>query len=107
MADKVGGADGTGSAVLFNSPVGIAVGPLNALYVCDTFNNTIRTGVHASGGGATGGVYAFSGATSLAYFGAKVLHPRTLAPLLGRRIPTAIRNTLRPDAPGWYAPPIQ
>ena len=66
VADKVGGADGTGSAVLFNSPVGIAVGPLNALYVCDTFNNTIRTGVHASGGGATGGVYAFSGATSLA-----------------------------------------
>ena len=39
-------------------------------------------------------------AMELAFFGAKVLHPRTLAPLLGRRIPTAIRNTLRPDAPG-------
>lgn len=39
-------------------------------------------------------------AMELAYFGAKVLHPRTMAPLVARSIPVWIRNTARPDAPG-------
>jgi aspartokinase/homoserine dehydrogenase 1 len=39
-------------------------------------------------------------AMELAFFGAKVLHPRTLGPLLARRIPTTIKNTFRPEAPG-------
>lgn len=39
-------------------------------------------------------------AMELAFFGAKVLHPRTLAPVVAQQIPTRILNTLRPDAPG-------
>ena len=39
-------------------------------------------------------------AAELAYFGAKVLHPRTMRPLLRHRIPLRIKNTLNPDAPG-------
>ena len=39
-------------------------------------------------------------AMELAYFGAKVLHPRTMAPLVARGIPAWIRNTAHPDAPG-------
>ena len=39
-------------------------------------------------------------AFELAYFGARVLHPQTLAPLLKRSIPVRIRSTRRPDAPG-------
>ncbi len=39
-------------------------------------------------------------AAELAYFGAKVLHPRTMRPLLRPRIPLRIKNTLNPDAPG-------
>lgn len=39
-------------------------------------------------------------AMELAYFGAKVLHPRTMAPLVARSIPVWIRNTARPDSPG-------
>ena len=39
-------------------------------------------------------------ANELAYFGAKVLHPRTLAPLQARGIALRIRNALRPHAPG-------
>jgi len=39
-------------------------------------------------------------AMELAYFGAKVLHPRTMAPLVTRGIPVWIRNTARPEAPG-------
>lgn len=36
----------------------------------------------------------------LAYFGARVLHPRTLAPAVEHEIPITIRNTFAPDRPG-------
>ncbi|MEM9666771.1 MAG: bifunctional aspartate kinase/homoserine dehydrogenase I [Bacteroidota bacterium] len=39
-------------------------------------------------------------AAELAYFGAKVLHPRTMRPLLERSIPLFIKNTLNPEADG-------
>ena len=39
-------------------------------------------------------------AMELAYFGAKVIHPRTLEPALKKGIPILIKNTFRPDAPG-------
>ncbi len=39
-------------------------------------------------------------AAELSYFGAKVLHPKTIAPAVERGIPVRIRNTFRPDAPG-------
>ena len=39
-------------------------------------------------------------AMELAYFGAKVLHPRTMAPLVTRGIPAWIRNTARPEGLG-------
>ena len=39
-------------------------------------------------------------AFELAYYGARVLHPQTLAPLLAREIPVRIRSTRRPDLPG-------
>jgi len=43
---------------------------------------------------------SYAEACELAYFGAKVLHPQTLAPAMQRGLPIRIRNTLRPDAPG-------
>ena len=39
-------------------------------------------------------------AGELAYFGAKVLHPRTMRPLQKRGIPLVIKNTLNAEAPG-------
>ena len=39
-------------------------------------------------------------AAELAYFGAKVLHPRTMQPLQRQGIPLLIKNTLNPEAPG-------
>ena len=39
-------------------------------------------------------------AEELAYFGADVLHPKTVAPLAARGIPLHIRNSLAPDHPG-------
>ena len=36
----------------------------------------------------------------LAYFGAAVLHPRTIRPLVDERIPLRIKNTFRPEAEG-------
>jgi aspartokinase/homoserine dehydrogenase 1 len=39
-------------------------------------------------------------AAELAYYGAKVLHPRALVPLAGRRIPLFVRPFADPSAPG-------
>lgn len=53
-------------------------------------------------------------AFELAYFGARVLHPQTMAPVLARGIPVRIRSTRRPelagtriDAEGAASPPVK
>jgi len=43
---------------------------------------------------------SYDEAMELAYFGAKVLHPQTMAPAVGRGIPIWIRNTFAPKLPG-------
>lgn len=40
---------------------------------------------------------SYNEAMELAYFGAKVIHPQTMAPAIGREIPIWIRNTFAPD----------
>jgi aspartokinase/homoserine dehydrogenase 1 len=42
----------------------------------------------------------YSEAMELAYFGAKVIHPQTMAPAVAGNIPIRIRNTFRPERPG-------
>jgi aspartate kinase len=42
----------------------------------------------------------YAEAAELAYNGAKVLHPRTLAPLVERRIPVWSKNSFAPEKPG-------
>lgn len=36
----------------------------------------------------------------LAYYGAKVLHPKTVQPIIAKKIPLRVRNTFNLDAPG-------
>jgi bifunctional aspartokinase / homoserine dehydrogenase 1 len=43
---------------------------------------------------------SYNEAMELAYFGAKVIHPQTMAPAVGRDIPIWIRNTFAPEKPG-------
>ncbi len=43
---------------------------------------------------------SYAEAAELAYFGAKVLHPHTMAPAIDKRIPIWIKNSLNPDATG-------
>ena len=43
---------------------------------------------------------SYSEAMELAYFGAKVLHPQTMAPAIEHSIPIFIRNTFSPEEPG-------
>jgi aspartate kinase len=43
---------------------------------------------------------SFAEAAELAYNGAKVLHPRTLAPLVEKRIPVWSKNSFAPEKPG-------
>ena len=43
---------------------------------------------------------SYAEALELAYFGAKVLHPRTMLPAIQHGLPIRIRNTFHPAAPG-------
>src|SRR5262245_18244144 len=43
---------------------------------------------------------SYQEAMELAYFGAKVIHPQTMAPAVEREIPIWIRNTFAPEKPG-------
>lgn len=48
---------------------------------------------------------SYDEAAELSYFGAKILHPRTVEPLLERNIPIVIRNTFDPEGVGsWIGP---
>ncbi len=44
----------------------------------------------------------YSEAAELAYNGAKILHPRTLAPLVDRQIPVWSKNSFAPEKPGTH-----
>ena len=41
----------------------------------------------------------------LAFYGAKVLHPKTVQPIVGKGIPLRVRNTFNPSAPGTLIGP--
>ncbi|MDG6881209.1 Aspartokinase I/homoserine dehydrogenase I [Phocoenobacter uteri] len=43
---------------------------------------------------------SYQEAMELAYFGAKVIHPRTISPLVTQNIPCVIKNTANPEAKG-------
>ncbi len=43
---------------------------------------------------------SYDEAAEMSYFGAKVLHPKTMIPAVEAGIPIRMRNTFRPDAPG-------
>ncbi|MBN2124083.1 MAG: aspartate kinase, partial [Deltaproteobacteria bacterium] len=43
---------------------------------------------------------SYDEAAELSYFGAKILHPRTVEPLRPRKLGIAVKNTMDPDAPG-------
>lgn len=43
---------------------------------------------------------SYAEAGELAYYGAKVLHPKTLLPLIPKGIPLYVKNSFRPQAPG-------
>ncbi len=45
-------------------------------------------------------VLSYSEVGELAYFGAKVLHPRTIRPVIERGIPLWVKNTFNPTCPG-------
>src|SRR4029079_16769902 len=47
---------------------------------------------------------SFAEACELAYFGARVLHPKTLLPAMDRGIPVRVLNTARPQNAGSLIP---
>jgi aspartate kinase len=49
---------------------------------------------------------SYTEAAQLSWFGAKVLHPRTLIPLATRNVPVRVRNTFHPDNRGTIVGPV-
>jgi aspartate kinase len=49
---------------------------------------------------------SYAEAARLSWFGAKVLHPRTLMPIAHRNIPVRVRNTFRPHHRGTVVGPV-
>lgn len=49
---------------------------------------------------------SYAEAARLSWFGAKVLHPRTLIPIAPRNIPVRVRNTFRPHIRGTVIGPV-
>ncbi len=49
---------------------------------------------------------SYAEAARLSWFGAKVLHPRTLIPIAARNIPVRVRNTFRPHIKGTVVGPV-
>ncbi|HEY9185690.1 MAG TPA: aspartate kinase [Salegentibacter sp.] len=43
---------------------------------------------------------SFEEAAELAYFGAKILHPQTVSPVINKNIPVYLKNTFTPHLPG-------
>ena len=79
LAGVAGSTDGTGSAARFSGPRGIAVSSAGIIYVCDTFNNTIRkitsAGVVTTLAGLAGAIGSTDGTGSAARFN----RPREIA----------------------------
>lgn len=48
---------------------------------------------------------SYDEAAEMSYFGAKVLHPKTMIPAVQHGIPIRMRNTFRPEAPGTVIGP--
>ena len=48
---------------------------------------------------------SFQEAAELAYFGARVLHPKTIAPAIEKAIPVRVLNTFEPEDPGTLIVP--
>ncbi|MDP9313668.1 MAG: aspartate kinase [Chloroflexota bacterium] len=48
---------------------------------------------------------AYDEISELAYFGAKVLHPKTIQPLVEKNIPVHFKNTFNPEHPGTVVMP--
>ena len=45
-------------------------------------------------------VLSYSEVGELAYFGARILHPKTISPVVERGIPLWVKNTFNPESPG-------
>ncbi len=50
-------------------------------------------------------VLSYAEVGELAYFGAKVLHPKTVQPIIDRGVPLRVRNTFNPSHPGTLVQP--
>jgi aspartokinase/homoserine dehydrogenase 1 len=48
---------------------------------------------------------SYEEASEMSYFGAKVIHPQTLAPAVNKKIPVLIKNSFAPEKPGTIISP--
>lgn len=70
------------------------------VWVWTDVNGVLTADPRVVPGAKTLPVISYSEAAELSYFGAKVLHPKTMLPAMERRIPLRILNTFEPEHPG-------
>ncbi|WP_019177873.1 aspartate kinase [Methanomassiliicoccus luminyensis] len=88
-----GGSDYSGSVVAFGLDA-------NMCEIWTDVNGFMTADPRAVTGARTIDEMDYSEAAELAYFGAKVLHPRTIEPVRKKNIPLTVKNTFNPEAPG-------
>jgi aspartate kinase len=88
-----GGSDYSGSVVAYGLDA-------NCCEIWTDVNGFMTADPRAVTGARTIDEMDYSEAAELAYFGAKVLHPRTIEPVRRKNIPLRVKNTFNPGAQG-------
>lgn len=79
--------------------------PADELWIWTDVNGVMTTDPRICADARTIRVLGYGEVSEMAYFGAKVLHPRTLLPLIELGIPIQVRNTFEPQHPGTLIKP--
>ncbi len=90
---------GRGGSDVTASVVGAALGA-GEIEIWTDVSGVMTADPHAVPGAWPVRKLSFHEAAELAYFGAKVLHPKTIAPAIEKAIPVRVLNTFDPEDPG-------
>jgi aspartokinase/homoserine dehydrogenase 1 len=84
----------------FSASIFAALLDANEIHIWTDVDGVMSANPRLVGEAVTLDTLSYDEAMELAYFGAKVIHPSTMAPAVERALPIFIRNTFKPELPG-------
>ena len=93
-----GGSDYSGGIIA-------AAIPSDELWILSDVDGVMTTDPRVSDKARTISVLGYGEVSEMAYFGAKVLHPRTILPVMDIKMPIRVLNTFNPEHPGTLLRP--